>query len=331
MKKNTAFLFAILFIGLTACEEPDTPISPNTPSEAIADDVEMGSDYDLQIFYDLGTASEVASSSRTDWDLGFESTPNGDHVILNSSRRMRALNTGDTDFATTYQVDGTEEWIWDHPTGSLNLTAIGDWQNVDGSSRNEVYLIDLGLDNTGQNLGYRKLQITGLQNNTYDIRYANLDGTNEVVASIPKNSALNFTAYSMIFEAPMTFEPNRNEWDILFTNYTESLWDGTDTVSYQVTGAVTNRMNGVEVAEVTEVAFDSITIEMTTGLDFSINQNTIGYDWKFFNFDAQTYDVLDDLTYIIRDTEGTLYKLRFVGWYDDQGLKGNPAFEFQQL
>ena len=325
------FILSFGFLGLSSCEEPDVPVAPNVPSDAIEDDIAMGSDYDSQIFYDLGTASEVASSSRTDWDLGFESSSNGDRIILNSSRRMRAFNTGDTDFVTAYQVDGSEEWVWDHPTGSLNLTAIGDWRNSDGSSKNEVYLIDLGLDNLGQNLGYRKMQIVGLQNDTYQIRYANLDGSNEITASITKNTALNFSAYSMIFEAPMTFEPNRNDWDILFTNYTESLWDGTDTVSYQVTGAITNRPNGVEVAEVTEIPFDSLTLEMTVNLQFSSSQNTIGYDWKYFNFDAQTYDVLDDLTYVIRDTEGTLYKLRFVGWYDEQGLKGNPAFEFQEL
>ena len=329
--KNYLYYTLGALLMLTACEEPDTPVSPNTPNEAIADDVEMGSDYDLQIFYDLGTSSEVASSSRTDWDLGFEASTNGDHIILNSSRRMRAFNTGDTDFVKAYQVDGSEEWVWDHPTGSLNRTAIGDWRNSDGSSKNEVYLIDLGLDNLGQNLGYRKMQVLGLQNETYQIRFANLDGTNEITASIPKKSDVNFAAYSMIFETTMIFEPNRNDWDILFTNYTESLWDGTDTVSYQVTGAITNRHGGVEVAEVTDVSFDSLNIAMTTGLEFSSSQNAIGYDWKFFNFDAQTYDVLSGLTYVIRDTEGTLYKLRFVGWYDEQGLKGNPAFEFQEL
>jgi hypothetical protein len=43
------------------------------------------------------------------------------------------------------------------------------------------------------------------------------------------------------------------------------------------------------------------------------------------------YTVIPGITYIIIDTEGFFYKLRFVSYYNDQGEKGFPVIEHLRL
>ena len=99
---------------------------------------------------------------------------------------------------------------------------------------------------------------------------------------------------------------------------------------YLVTGVLINR-NGVEVATDTLNNFADITFDMAQHMIYSSNLDAIGYDWKYYNFEAGSYTVTVGLNYIVKNRNGYLYKLRFVGFYNDLGQKGYPAIEYQQL
>ena len=66
-------------------------------------------------------------------------------------------------------------------------------------------------------------------------------------------------------------------------------------------------------------------------LDFSSNRNIIGYDWKTFDIDAGYYTVNENIVYIIKNVDDFYFKLRFIDFYDDNGAKGTPTFEYKLL
>jgi len=57
----------------------------------------------------------------------------------------------------------------------------------------------------------------------------------------------------------------------------------------------------------------------------------IGYEWKYYNFDAALYTIEPGLAYVIRDRDGFYYKLRFIDFYSEGGEKGYPKFEYVRL
>jgi hypothetical protein len=322
-------LFFIL-PALVACEKKDKPIVPVVPANVEENAVQMGNQYERQIFFDLGTNAEVKSSDKMAWDLAFETTQNGRLIRLNSSRRMVASQTGISDFAQVTNANQALEWKWDHANGSPDLTAIGQWWDSNGNSLNEVYLIDLGFDSEGNLLGYRKLQIVESTPTYFRIRFAKLNGTDEQTVDVVKENEKNHTCFSLINQTTIDFEPETEAWDLLFTNYTETLWDGADSVFYLVTGVLINPA-GVEVAFTNSIPFDSLSLENIPELTFSPAQNAIGYEWKYLDFNTLIYTIEPDFLYVIKDMNGEFYKFKFVGFYNDIGEKGAPAFQFQRL
>lgn len=99
---------------------------------------------------------------------------------------------------------------------------------------------------------------------------------------------------------------------------------------YSVVGCLTNTFNTLSI-EVSDKTFEEINLEYAESLTLSNDRDVIGYDWKEFNFDSNTYEVNSEKVYIVRDNEGYFYKLRFIDFYDDLGEKGTPTFEFQRL
>lgn len=316
--------------ALLSCEKKDKPIVPIAPPGVEENAVEMGNLYERQIFFDLGTNSEVKSSDKMAWDLAFETSADGRLIRLNASRRMVASKTGVSDFTQVSSANQAVEWKWDHANGSPELTAIGQWWDANGNSLNEVYLIDLGFDSQGNILGYRKMQIVEAGEGSFRIRFALLNGSDEQTVDVIKESERNHTCYSLINNTTVDFEPETEAWDILFSSYTETLWDGADSVFYLVTGVLTNPA-GVEVAFTNSIPFDSLSLENLPELTFSSAQNAIGYEWKYLDFNTLIYTVEPNFVYVIKDMNGDFYKLKFIGFYNDIGEKGAPAFRFQRL
>jgi hypothetical protein len=323
-------LLLLMIPTLFSCEKKDKPITPIAPPGVEENAVEMGNFYERQIFFDLGTNTEVKNSDKMAWDLAFETTSEGKLIRLNSSRRMVASKTSISDFTQVTSANQAKQWKWDHANGSPELTAIGQWWDTNGNSLNEVYLIDLGYDSEGNLLGYRKLQIVEATSAYFRIRFARLNGSDEQTVDVIKEGEKNHTCYSLINKTMVDFEPETEAWDLLFTNYTETLWDGTDSIFYLVTGVLIN-LKGVEVAFTKSISFDDLSLENLPELAFSSAQNAIGYEWKYLDFNTLIYTVEPDFLYVIKDMDGEFFKFKFIGFYNDIGEKGAPAFRFQRL
>jgi hypothetical protein len=324
----------LIMIWLTSCFKEDEMVQPHHSGNVITDTIELTQNYKYQVYFKLHSDSKVATNLRTGWDLAFECKQEGTHILLNSSCFMKVADCGIVPFAQPIDTTGLV-WKFDRSDGNPDSTALLHWIRINGTDTiypGHVYAIDRGLDENGNNLGLRQVIFDGIKQNRYSFRWANIDGTAATQAGIEKDTTVNFIHYSLKNGGEQSSpEPDKNGWDLLFSQYSTILFtDEGDPYPYLVTGVLLNQ-NGVSVALDSTNSFSDINFETARNLAYSRNLDAIGYDWKFYNFSTSSYTVLFNRTYIIRDTEGYFYKLRFTGFYNALGQKGYPVFEYQQL
>src|SRR5450759_3380616 len=237
--KQLSIIFSLLF--LTSCFREDFPVVPSA-IEIVEIPYSM---YDYQIWYSLQNNSVTSYNSFTDWDLGFESNGPGHHIILNSSRFMHVGNTGSADF-TGITSNVSDTMIFDDSTGDLNKTAIGNWANftdpVNPVFPKKVYIIDLGSDNNGISYGLKKVVFDHFENNTYSIRFSNIDGSDERNFQVGTDSKRSFTLFSFRNGGMITpVQPINTDWDLCFTQYSTILFDNNNVATpYLVRGVYLN-------------------------------------------------------------------------------------------
>jgi hypothetical protein len=315
-------IYILFLLVLVACKKEEIPVEKHEPGEAVVNAFDMGSDYRTQAFFDLKTNSFVSQNLKTSWDLGFENGVNGNHIILNSANAMAIARVSNIGFNSITDTVGLK-WRWDASSGNLDSTAIGDWEVEDF-----VYVVNRGNDYLGNHRGFCKLVFNNVTATDYSFRVANLDGSLDEQKTILKDNSLSFTAFSLTNRAVEVVEPPKTDWDLIFTQYVHYFL--VEDEAYLVTGILTNR-HEVQVAEVFNKDYASITGEDVSSVSFNSNIDVIGYDWKEFNFSAGAYIIYPEQNYIIRSTEGIYFKLHFIDFYNAQGDKGTPVFELQEL
>lgn len=312
-------LFVLVISTLTSCLKKEISIDKHEAGGVVSNQIELGTDYRYQAYYDFGSDKFVKQNTKTDWDLGFETSPSGSKVILNTSKAMAVTKVLATGFNNVTDTIGAS-WEYDANSGSLDSTAIGNWIDFGG-----VYIIDRGFSFDGSHQGYRKLVITSFDNTSFSIHYANLDGSEEQIKTIQKDNEFNFTFLSFQSNDIADIQPKKENWDLVFGQYSHLF---SPTFPYLVTGVQSNR-NGVEVAKIFDKPFEDITHDDISGYDFSSAINTIGYDWKTFT--GSGYVTHFEKNYIVKTTEGFYYKIHFTDFYNQQGDKGTPNFEVREL
>ena len=78
-------------------------------------------------------------------------------------------------------------------------------------------------------------------------------------------------------------------------------------------------------------SFEDFTINEAMNIRYTDTTHVIGYDWKSFNIEADSYYYPDSLFYAIKTAEGLYYKLRFVSFTTSDGVRGAPMFEYIKL
>lgn len=307
---------SILLVGLSSCLKKEIPVAKHEAGDVITSQVSLSSDYRYQAFYDLETNQYVKQNLKTDWSLGFSST--NASIILNTSLAM-AVGKSTQVFEAISDTTGLT-WSYDKSSGYLDSTAIGDWQNEDF-----IYVINVGTSYDGTFLGFKKMDVLSWNNGTFEVRVADLDGSNDQTVTVSTNSEYNFAFFSLEDYQIKDIQPPKENWDLVFTQYSHLFEPD---FPYLVTGVLANR-NGVEIAEIFDKSFTEITLADATNADYTLAIDEIGYDWK--SFTGSGYVIHDDKNYLIKSTEGIYFKLRFIDFYDDQGEKGTPTFEVQQL
>lgn len=321
--KDITCLAIISGLLFCSCDKEELPAVAHAAGADLTATVDMNNDYRYQIYFDLATNTVVGQVPKTSWDLGFDTDANGSSIIVNSSKAMYAYNTGDTAFVSLTDTSGfTAGKMWDAISGNLDSTAIGNW-----TVNHHTYIIDRGYSETGQHQGFRKVRFESVSTTEFVVRFANMNGSNEVVMTVPKDSTYNFTFLSFSNGGQLvSVEPPKRDWDLVFTQYIHIFFNPTE--PYLVTGCLLNRYNTSAILDST-VEYTDITFASAGTYTLSPLINTIGYDWKAWN--GTTYVTYPEMNYIILDQHGYYYKLHFVDFYNANGVKGNPKWEFQHL
>jgi hypothetical protein len=322
--KSTKLLFLLMTCITFACEKKELPAPTYSRGDIITTQVEMTPTYNNQIWFRLSDNAIVSTNNKMDWELGFESSQSGFHIILNSSKAMKAYKTNYTNLSQLTDTIGIEtNGIADSPTGNLDSTAIGNWQN-----NNTVYIINRGYNHLGKQQGFYKLKIQSVSATTYTFEYADIYGTTLHQGLITKNADYTFTMFSLTNNQQLIIEPKKTEYDLCFTQYTHVYYNPIH--FYQVTGVLSNKYK-TRITRLNNKPFNDITISDTLNKTFTSNKNTIGFDWKTFSLNTNLFTIDPTICYIIQDSKGFYYKLHFIDFYNESGIKGYPKFEVKKL
>ena len=336
LRLTFVFLIVAVSILLSSCFKEDMRVTPHVPGNYITDTISMTDTYINQVYYNLHDSAEESTVVKTSWDLGFENSVSGWRVIVNSSCFMKTASLEGQQFGNAVDTTGAK-WVFNPSDGSADSLVVGRWFTVKGNDTigtNRLLLIDRGIDEAGNVRGFRQLMVDSLRNGTYYFRIADMKGTNQHSYSVSKQGNANHVLFSISNPTSLVKEPDNTSWDILFTQYTTLLYtDAGEPYPYLVTGVTLNPVL-VEVAVDSITPFADVTFEKTQTMTFTKQADRIGYLWKRYNFNSGSYTVNTDIVYVIRDTKGFLYKMRFIGFYKyshSKLEKGYPSFEYQKL
>lgn len=309
-----------------------------------------------QVYIDLSSGAQ-ATALRTSWDLGFYS---GDdfRVALNSSLKMSAKQLATTNIDEIQVEDpsmiiGTGEGLAsaiDNPSGIITGTVIA--AISDNDADNKVYLINMGSNPSevnpaigsdgsaaGSSRGWKKVRILK-SGNDYKIQYADINSTTHEEKTISKNSAYNFTFFSLLTKEVVSVEPQKNQWDINFTTFTNIV--GGTTPYYYADYVLTNVKGGARSYQVltTVSTYEAFTLASVTDANFTADQRNIGSNWRSTSVTGPSgtpisgFSLLTNRFYVIKDPAGNIYKLRFTGGVkstEPVGERGYPTFEYALL
>ncbi len=316
-------LFSIVFL-FSSCLKDDKPVKAHQAGTINTVQIEIGYPYTNQVYYDCYSNKIVASNTKYAWDLAFECAPNGFHVLNNTAKGEFTARVKNMSFNAVNSITNLN-WKWDAENGNLDSTAIGDWRNS-----TIVYVLDLQYDALGNHLGYKKITFLTVNTSEYSFKAANLDGSEEKVFHVSKNQNLNFIHFTFSNGGQsLALEPHKNEWDLLFTNHYHKF--SNLSMPFVLTQVLTNKHNGVLVAEDNNNLFQSTHLSDTSLNQFTNNWDEIGYDWKIRNSQDNSYTIDNNKSFIVKSVKGFFYKIRFIDFYNNSGIKGYPTFEIQKL
>lgn len=332
--KLSRFVIVLFVLTLfTSCFKEDKPI-PYKPLDGITNTAATGTDYSMVVYYDLETNSFVGSHHRERWDLAFDNTIVGDwNAELNGGKKMRVmkLNTQDIKEVTPTPDPASSDWLYDDYDKEL----ISAWNITTGSvDRDFVYIVDLGINLVGNNIGFKKIRILPSAADEYKFEVANLDGSEYKVYSTTKDPNYNFNFFS--FEDGGKFvkiEPPRATFDIVFRQFTDKSYynDMSAFEWYSVNGCLLNHSGNMEVAiDTSGRDFELFTSQDIGNYTFSKKLNAMGYEWKSYSFNTASYTV-KDWVFLIKDRKGEYYKLQFLSFVNASGEKGYPTFQIGRL
>ncbi len=349
--------------SIASISVPNATTSGNTASEvsftesaavmgSISPEV-GGPNQDNQVFVDLSSLSQTASN-RASWDLGFY---NGDdfRVIINGSIFMAVaeLDATDIDAVTAADVaelqsqvavgtfDPTNTAYIDGVAGNLENTAIAQISTT--VEENKVYLANLGFEVgsetptvgsvalSGSARGWKKIRILR-DGNDYLVQYADLDDTDHTEVTISKSTgSVHFNFLNLVTGETATVQPNSDKWDLNFTVFTNEI-PGNGSYGY-ADFITTNNLSGVEayMVETSTKAYADFTVADVDEASFSNDQRAIGSGWRNGGGPGTLPSLKDDVFYILKDTDGNIYKIRFTALLNENGERGFPRFEFELL
>ena len=336
--KNIAWLGLIATAFFTACEKPEKLYpQPKTSLGVQSQIFAMGENYANQLWFDFAT-QKTETNAFGIWHMGFSCDPSQPRVSINggiSASFGVARFAGSSFGKITADSIKKVQWHFDNPNGDPDSSAFP-LAFVKNGTQWEVndytYVIDLG-DKIKDSTRYVQLKFNGCKpGQSYDFEYKNLEPNGFLrKQTITVNRDKNFVYYQFLAHRIVDNEPfNNDQWDILFTTYKESVPDANGVpYPYVIRGVLINPKK-VLVAQLDKVDFNTIDKAYASAVVDGKKQDEIGYDWKQYDQTAERYTMVPNRVYLIKTTDAII-KMKFVDFYNDQGVKGYPKMAWEIL
>ena len=352
--KNVVFTISSVTINSVISDNKSIQVSFNETASlgnALAPGV-GGPTEPNQVFVDL-SSGKMTAVPRVSWDLGFYSGTDF-RVIINHTVRMTAKQTTSINIDEVQAEDATmlvngygNLTQIDDPAGDLTKTAIAVISATDAD--NKVYVINMGSNpgtidpevgsegtGTGPSRGWKKVRILR-SGNDYKVQYANIEATTHEEIIVSKNAAYNFTFLSLLNKKTVSVEPQKTQWDISFTSFTNTAGPA----PYNFADFILNNVKGgAKAYQVLTTAFtyDAFTLANVDNAKFTDDQRNIGSNWRGTvsgtdanGNPASSFAARSDRFYIVKDPAGNVYKVRFTAGVNAAGERGYPTFQYAIL
>lgn len=305
-------------------------------------EISTGNQYTQQVYFELGEGEPVAIPNES-WDIAFtafglqdagihinESTPLSTENAPPAVELYLAPTNVFTDViqesAVTDRIFNTEEsWTYGalNNTRDVNNPLDYGWGAYNPSINQvigkQVFVLKM------RDGSFKKFAVDSLVLNTYYLRHADLDGSNELAATVNKSDFADGGLAFFSFSSNSTIDVIPEKWDLVFCRYNVPLNDGQGgTIDYDVTGILNHP--SVKVAEIRGIATNAV--NETSTLNFEDRIDVIGSDWKGFDF-ASGWFLRDSLSYVVKMPNDQLYKLVFID-FSGSGT-GTATFEQSDL
>lgn len=298
-------------------------------------EVITGASYANDVYYSLKNGS-VTTVQRDNWDIGFIAQVMSVSILANNGSGVELYTWPDGTIDDWAALDTTGmNWtpmynsLETFDQGAFNANTIpgDDFDYGWGQYNMGTHVI------TGDSLfvlktiagNYKKIAVVqkNPMANTWEFKYANLDGSDEQTVSLDAASYVDkyFIHYSIDSTKWQDREPAMADWDLLFTKYYDY------TIPYIVTGVLIND-DHVVAQEVRESGMDQSAHSSYQDTSFNSNISTIGSDWK--QFTGMAYELIDTVVYYLKtygEADSTYYKLYFT---DFSGSMGGGIYTFIQ-
>jgi len=312
----------------------------------VQDSVVMGPGYTNDVHYSLKNGAH-APVANNNWHIAFQMTPQGPYgnasVFANhvqggvnvyslhkkASSNFTSISTADTiGLMNAGNQFFNSDTSWNFGAFNMNKNAADPtdygWgiyhqtpnHDVDGDS---VFLVTVATSSTtfdAYKLWVQTYHSYPLDSTYWKFRIAKLDGTGDTTLKIyrsPNYTSRLFVYYNAATQSFIDREPNRPEWDLLFTRYKEYLPGAPGVPYYSVMGVLSN-------FEVTVAEQYPLLANDTAGyksFTYATAMNTIGSDWKSFDMtQSPPAWVLKDSSYYFIKTKHTneYYQVKFTGF-----------------
>ncbi|RQO30135.1 hypothetical protein DBR32_11145 [Taibaiella sp. KBW10] len=311
---------------------------------------ESGSSAGNSVYIDFSKDKQTPFA-RADWDLGFYCGNNFRVIINNTTAAMaKVINKNDLNTVTSADVAGvnfeldianptaTTFTMLDDIDGDLSKTVIPEVSSVDAD--NKVVVISRGTAGGIAPRDLMKVRIIRNGTDGYTLQYAKINETVFNTINIAKDGDYNFK-YLSFEKGPVAGEPKKYDWDITWTISMYKTPLGSEFVAYIFSDLVAiNYLNGTLVVEKdyntaaeATAAYNSYT-KTEAGTETFLNERwKIGGGWRKTAAPGATNPgVIKTKFYIVKDSQGNYYKLKFLSFSsEDGGTRGKPEIRYELL
>jgi len=332
-----AATLALSSLLLSSCMKEEKPYPVPGVPEQTGDypvqnsQVSIGADYATQVYFSF-TKGQIASNRYDIWDISFTTASDNNELWMNGGNRVLVYPTGNADYAAVTNTSNTSAagWKYDNPSGLSGQSGLGILSNQNHIGEVLIVMVEKV---PGTKI-YYKLQITEDAADHYTIKAGDLASAAGTSYTLPKDQDYNFVFFSFT-SGMVQVEPPKTEWDIVFTRYRHIYYkynpDGSD-FPYPVNGVLANPYKTKSAQDSTrQYDFYDFTLDDAQTYKLVQDRDEIGFGWKTVNINTEQYTVQPRRIYLVQDQNDQLWKIHFVSFYNDNGTKGYPRFEYQRL